>query len=99
METGRNIMVNLATKGLFTPAYHSLSIGVATLGRFSGATHRFGEDIIYEDAGSSDGWWLRSKPQVVVRSIIDDDKYDKNKPAVEIIEVKEGDINDKHEYQ
>ena len=83
-------MVNLATKGLFAPAYHSLSIGVATLGRFSGVTHRFGEDIIYEDAGSSDGWWLRSKPQVVVRSIIDDDKYNIEKPVIEIIEVTNG---------
>ena len=35
-------MVSLTTKGLFAEAYHSLSVGVSTLGRYIGIDHRKG---------------------------------------------------------
>lgn len=64
--------VSICTHGMFTPA-----------GGAGGTVTK----IIEVDRGSSDGWWLRAKPQVVIRSITDeDDKYKYNKrPMVEVI--------------
>jgi hypothetical protein len=65
-----------------------MSIGIATMGKFR---YQFHQNWQVSDGGS-DGWWMRSKPVVVIRSIIEDDKYDKNKPAIEIIVEREGDL-------
>lgn len=67
-------------------------VNIATLGMFNPATGGTRVEYITNDTGSSDGWWLRNKIQVVVRSITDeDDKYKyKSKPVVEITEVTNG---------
>ncbi len=69
-----------------------MSVSIATCGMFNPAAGGTRIEYITVDRGSSDGWWLRSKPQVVIRSVIEDDKYkyDIEKPIVEVIEVTNG---------
>jgi len=83
-----------------------MSVAIATMGMFTPAGGGTRIEYIEVDRGSSDGWWLRPKPVVVVRSITDEDdkyKYDK-KPIVEILKVtnisdETGKVdNDKHEH-
>ena len=64
-----------------------MSVSIATMGYYTPATG--GTKIEYVEVGSSDGWWLRSKPQVVIRSVTEEDKY-KKKPVIEITEVTNG---------
>lgn len=68
-----------------------MSVSICTMGMFTPATGGATRvEYIEVDRGSSDGWWLRPKPQVVVRSVIEDEKYNTKKPVIEILEVTNG---------
>lgn len=72
-----------------------MSVSIATMGMFNPAL--VGETVtkyVEVDRGSSDGWWLRAKPQIIIRSVMEDDRDDKDdrdrKPIVKILEVTNG---------
>ena len=68
-----------------------MSVAIATMGMFTPAGGGTRTEYITVDTGSSDGWWLRPKPVVVIRSVIEDDKYLINtKPIIEVIEITNG---------
>lgn len=68
-----------------------MSVAIATGGMYNPAAGGTRVEYITVDTGSSDGWWLRPKPQIVIRSVTEDKKYKyKSKPVVEIIEVTNG---------
>lgn len=69
-----------------------MSVAIATMGMFTPAGGGTRTEYIEVETGSSDGWWLRPKPVVIIRSVIEDDKYKYNveKPIVEVIEVTNG---------
>jgi len=66
-----------------------MSIGLATMGKFR---YQFHQNRQFQAEGGSDGWWQRKRPTVVIRSVIEDDKYKYNqeKPVVEITEITNG---------
>lgn len=67
-----------------------MSVAIATMGMFTPAGGGTRIEYIEVDRGSSDGWWLRNKIQVVVRSVTEEDKYNRKIPVVEVIEVTNG---------
>ena len=67
-----------------------MSISICTMGMFTPAGGGTRVEYIELDRGGSDGWWLRNKIQVVIRSVTEEDKYDTKKPVVEIIEITNG---------
>jgi len=66
-----------------------MSVAIATMGMFTppGGTRI---EYITNDTGSSDGWWLRPKPVVIIRNVTEDDY--KIKPAIKIIEITNGKV-------